>query len=60
MPAGTTRRNHKLQSRSRAVTEYREYPERSHYTVGLEGWEAVADHALEWAVANAADRAVAH
>jgi len=58
VPAGTTRRNAKLQSRSNAVTEYREYPERSHYTVGQDGWEAVADHALEWAVAQAAKRAV--
>jgi len=60
VPAPTTRRNYKLQSRSQAVTEYREYPERSHYTVGLEGWQAVADHALEWAVAKAANRAVPH
>jgi non-heme chloroperoxidase len=60
VPAATTRRNYKLQSKSAAVTEYREYPDRSHYTVGLEGWEAVADHALEWAVGQAAKRAVAH
>jgi non-heme chloroperoxidase len=60
VPAATTRRNYKLQSKSGAVTEYREYPERSHYTVGETGWEAVADHALEWAIAQAASRAVAH
>jgi pimeloyl-ACP methyl ester carboxylesterase len=59
VPAGTTQRNYKLQSKSDAVTEYREYPGRSHYTVGQAGWEAVADHALEWAVAQAAKRAVA-
>lgn len=59
VPVATTRRNYKLQSRSNAVTEYREYPDRSHYTVGQDGWEAVADHALEWAVAQAAKRAVA-
>jgi pimeloyl-ACP methyl ester carboxylesterase len=60
VPAATTRSNYKLQSKSRAATEYREYPERSHFTVGEKGWEAVADHALEWATAKAADRAVAH
>ena len=60
VPAATTRRNYRLQSKSAALTEYREYPDRSHYTVGLEGWEAVADHALEWAVAKAANRAVPH
>jgi alpha-beta hydrolase superfamily lysophospholipase len=60
VPAATTRANYKLQSRSKAVTEYKEYPERSHWTAGEPGWEAVADHALEWAVAQAAKRAVPH
>jgi pimeloyl-ACP methyl ester carboxylesterase len=59
-PPASTRANHKLQRKSKAVTEYREYPERSHFTVGQEGWEAVADHALEWAIAQAAKRAVPH
>jgi hypothetical protein len=39
---------------SKAVTEYKEYPGRSHYTVGQDGREEVADYALEWAAANAA------
>jgi non-heme chloroperoxidase len=60
VPAATTRANYKLQQKSSAVTEYKEYPERSHWTAGEPGWEAVADHALEWAVAQAATRAVAH
>jgi pimeloyl-ACP methyl ester carboxylesterase len=60
VPAATTRANYKLQSRSQAVTEYKEYPERSHWTAGEPGWEAVADHALEWAVTQAATRAVPH
>jgi pimeloyl-ACP methyl ester carboxylesterase len=60
VPAATTRANYKLQSKSKAVTEYKEYPERSHWTAGEPGWEAVADHALEWAVAQAATRAVPH
>jgi len=25
----------------------------AHYTVGQEGWEEVADYALDWAVENA-------
>jgi pimeloyl-ACP methyl ester carboxylesterase len=60
VPAATTRRNYKLQSKSKAVTEYKEYADRSHYTVGQDGWEAVADHALEWSVAQAAKLAVPH
>ena len=33
-----------------------EFPERSHYTVGQDGWEEVADYALEWATEHAAAR----
>jgi len=35
------------------LTEYKEFPGRSHFTVGQEGWEEVADHALTWAVEHA-------
>jgi pimeloyl-ACP methyl ester carboxylesterase len=59
VPAAVTRSNFKLQKRSPAVTEYKEYADRCHYTVGQEGWEAVADHALEWSVTQAAKLAVA-
>jgi pimeloyl-ACP methyl ester carboxylesterase len=43
----------KYEKGSEAVTEYREFPGRSHYTVGQEGWEEVADFALEWAMSHA-------
>ena len=33
----STRANYKLQSKSKAVTEYKEYPERSHWTCGRAG-----------------------
>jgi non-heme chloroperoxidase len=59
VPAAVTRSNFKLQKRSPAVTEYKEYADRCHFTVGQDGWEAVADHALEWAVSQAARLAVA-
>jgi class 3 adenylate cyclase len=39
--------------KSAAVTEYKEFPDRSHYTIGQPGWEEVADYALEWAATNA-------
>jgi hypothetical protein len=35
------------------VTDYHDFPGRSHWTCGEPGWEAVADYALKWAVANA-------
>lgn len=37
-----------------ATVEYKEFPGRSHYTCGQDGWEAVADYALTWATAHAA------
>ena len=39
--------------KSRAITDYKEFPGRSHYTVGQAGWEEVADYAIEWAVQHA-------
>lgn len=36
-----------------AVTEYKEFPGRSHFTIGEAGWEEVADYALDWAIENA-------
>jgi hypothetical protein len=38
---------------SKSVTDYKEFPGRSDYTVGQDGWEEVADYALEWAEENA-------
>lgn len=35
---------------SKAITEYKEFEGRTHYTVGQDGWEEVADNALDWAV----------
>ncbi|MCS5732293.1 alpha/beta hydrolase [Herbiconiux daphne] len=36
-----------------AVVEYREFPGRSHRIVGQQGWEDVADVAVEWAAQHA-------
>jgi pimeloyl-ACP methyl ester carboxylesterase len=38
---------------TKAITEYKEFEGRSHYTLGQEGWEQVADFALDWAVEKA-------
>jgi len=46
VPASLTRTNFKLQHKSKAPTELKEFPGRSHYTVGQDGWEEVADYAL--------------
>ena len=34
------------------MTDYKEYAGRTHFTAGMEGWEATADEALAWAMAN--------
>jgi alpha-beta hydrolase superfamily lysophospholipase len=46
-------------AKSPAVTAYRSFPGRSHYTIGEPGWEEVADYALSWAVENATVRTTA-
>jgi pimeloyl-ACP methyl ester carboxylesterase len=52
MPASVNRSNAK-HYKSSAITEYREFAGRSHWTCGEDGWEAIADCALEWAIAHA-------
>lgn len=39
---------------SPAVVDYREFPGRTHRIVSQDGWEEVADFALEWATSHAA------
>jgi pimeloyl-ACP methyl ester carboxylesterase len=41
---------------SSAVTDYREFPNRTHHTVGQKGWEEVADFAIQWANSHARDQ----
>ena len=54
VPASVVKANFNLYRNSTAVTEYKEYPERTHWTLGQGGWEDVADYALDWALTNAA------
>ena len=37
---------------SPAIVEYKEFPGRTHRIVSQDGWEEVADYALEWAVSH--------
>ena len=43
----------RFERKSNALTVYKEFPGRSHFTVGEKGWEEVADYALTWAVEHA-------
>ncbi len=53
MPASVNESNAKKYHNSGSVTDFELFPERSHFTVGQPGWEAVADYALDWAVSQA-------
>jgi pimeloyl-ACP methyl ester carboxylesterase len=59
MPPAVNQSNANHYRHAKAVTEYKEFEGRSHYTLGQEGWEEVADYALEWAEANAMTRPAA-
>lgn len=48
-PPAVVEANYNLFRKSKSTTEYREYPDRSHYILGQTGWEQVADEVLSWA-----------
>lgn len=48
--ADYTKHNFRLIAKSPAVTGFREFAGRPHFTGAVEGWEAIADYALEWAL----------
>ncbi|NTX37225.1 alpha/beta hydrolase [Myxococcus sp. CA033] len=48
MPASLNKSN--ARHYNSGVVAYKEFPGRSHYICGQEGWEEVADHALSWAL----------
>ncbi len=56
-PASLNEANLKHYRKSEAITELKEFPGRSHYTLGQDGWEEVADYALDWALSHAAQPA---
>jgi alpha-beta hydrolase superfamily lysophospholipase len=48
VPPALNRENYRRYDRSAAITDYKEFPYRPHFTIGVPGWEAVADYALGW------------
>jgi pimeloyl-ACP methyl ester carboxylesterase len=57
IPAKVDKANAERYRKSEALTEYKEFPGRVHFTIGQSGWEEVADYALDWAVEHARDSA---
>jgi pimeloyl-ACP methyl ester carboxylesterase len=57
MPPAVNQSNAKHYRHTKSPTDYKEFEGRSHYSViGGEGWEEVADYALEWAKEHAVAR----
>ena len=55
MPASVNKSNCK-HYKGNTITELKEFPGRSHWTCGEDGWEEIADTALDWAVEHAGAR----
>jgi hypothetical protein len=48
VPAALNRTNHKKYAGSRAQTDFKEFPKRSHTLIMEPGWEEVADYVAGW------------
>ena len=48
MPASVVRRTYRKYAASPAVTDFREFPGRTHWIIAQEGWPEVAGFALDW------------
>ena len=49
----------KLQSKAPSATELKVYPGRPHFMAGMDGWEELADYALNWSLEHAGTTAPA-
>src|SRR5207247_9244768 len=49
-PVSLNRNILKLQGKASSATELKEYPGRTHFMAGMDNWEEIADHALNWAL----------
>lgn len=54
VPASANRSNARKYEPASGLVALHEFPGRSHFTVGENGWEEVADYALTWATEHAA------
>lgn len=58
-PASVVKANFDLYRKSMAITDYKEFPERTHFILGQQGWDEVADYAISWAEAHSLNRSMA-
>jgi pimeloyl-ACP methyl ester carboxylesterase len=48
IPASLNKSNYARYEKSPSVTDYKEFPGRTHFTIGQNGWEDVAGYVLAW------------
>ena len=60
VPASANRHNAAKYRKSSAITDLVEFPERAHFTAVQDGWEEVADFALQWALDPAKELSTAN
>jgi len=53
VPSSLVKANFELYRESKAETDYKEFPDRTHFILGQEGWRNVADYVLGWALCRA-------
>jgi pimeloyl-ACP methyl ester carboxylesterase len=56
VPPKVNKANWRKYRKSPAVTDYQEFLGRSHFILGQDGWEQVADYALAWATSHELSR----
>ncbi len=49
IPPSIVKANVRAYRHSTAVTEYKEFPDRTHFLIAQSGWMEVANYALDWA-----------
>jgi len=52
-PVSLNRTLLKLHRKAPSATELKEYPGRTHFMAGMDGWEEIADYALNWSLEHA-------
>jgi len=53
VPSSLVKANFELYRESKAETDYKEFRDRTHFILGQDGWEKVADYVLGWALGRA-------
>jgi pimeloyl-ACP methyl ester carboxylesterase len=53
MPPSVNKSNAEHYRKSASLTEYKEFPGRSHWTCAEPGWEQIADYAMSWSIEHA-------